>query len=113
MVKIEWRYTSTAVCLNGVDRGVLLSLYMLFYSRVLNLISLEASELSKFLCLFFSLCNYTNSEGGVEEVAAVVTLQTCMERYRYVTSARMFLVLTEVVCPRDNDFNSLSTKLYF
>jgi len=59
-----------------VDRDVVLSLYMLFYSRALNLISLETSELSKFLRPLLFLRNYTSSEGGVEDVGVVVTLQT-------------------------------------
>ena len=82
--------TSTPVCLNGVDRDIVLSLYMLFYSRALNLISLETSELSKFLCLLFCLRNYTSSEGGVEEVGVVVTLQTCLGSRRYLTSATFY-----------------------
>ena len=103
-VKNEWSYTSTPVCLKGVDRDIVLSLYMLFYSRALNLISLETSELSKFPCLLFSLSNYTSSESGVE-VGVVVTLQTCLGRWRYLTSARIPFILTEVICPLDSDFN--------
>jgi len=85
-------------------------LCMLFYSRALNLISLDTSELSKFLCLLFFLRNYTSSESGVEEVGVVVTLQTCLGRCRYLTSARIPFILTEVICPLDSDFNILSRE---
>ena len=109
-VKNEWSYTSTPICCNGVDRDIVHSLNMLFCSRALNLISLETSELSKFPRLLFFLRNYTSREGGVEEVGVVVTLQTCVGWRRYLTSARIPFILTEVICPLDSDFNILSRE---